>query len=136
MIVVDTNIIASLYLANPHPEEVEALYVTDRHWFAPRLWRSEFRNVLALYIRQKILTLNEALTIIAASEEVIGKLEFEPTSTHILSLARTSGCSAYDCEYVALARDLGTLLITFDRKLLASFPDTVLTPTAFLASSG
>src|SRR5688572_29978683 len=118
MIVVDTNIIASLYLENPHREEIEALLRKDSHWLAPRLWRSELRNVLALYIRQGMMRVEQALDIMTASEEFMRSVALESTSIDILTLAHDSGCSAYDCEFVALARDLGTVLITFDRKLL------------------
>lgn len=34
-------------------------------------------------------------------------------------------CSAYDCEFVWLARDLRLPLVTADRKVLDAFPDTV-----------
>jgi predicted nucleic acid-binding protein len=134
MIVVDTNIITSLYIENPHRQVVEALLADTPQWFAPRLWRSEFRNVLIQYIRHGRVTLDDALTVIEASEELIEELEFEPPSDQIMRLADHSGCSAYDCEYVALAHKLGTVLITFDRKLLSSFPNIAFTPTAFLAS--
>ncbi len=44
----------------------------------------------------------------------------------VLSLVNRSDCSAYDCEFVALARGLGVPLVTMDRKLAASFPETVI----------
>ena len=136
MIIVDTNIIAGLYIENPHVDEVEALLVAAPNWFAPELWRSEFRNVLIQYVRHSRIALLDALQIIDYAEELIGLVEVYPPSGQILRLAHTSGCSAYDCEYVALARALGTVLITFDRKLRTAFPTIAMTPSAFLALSG
>jgi predicted nucleic acid-binding protein len=49
-----------------------------------------------------------------------------------LQLAAESGCSAYDCEFVALARDLEVPLVTADRQLLAAFPSTAVSPEAFV----
>ena len=40
----------------------------------------------------------------------------------MLELVRDSDCSAYDCEFIALALQLGTKLITMDKKLLRAFP--------------
>lgn len=136
MIIVDTNIIAGLYIDNPHVAEVEALLVASPNWFAPELWRSEFRNVLIQYVRHSRIALMDALQIMDYAEELIGLVEVYPPSVQILRLADTSGCSAYDCEFVALARALGTVLITFDRKLRAAFPTIAMTPSAFLALSG
>jgi predicted nucleic acid-binding protein len=40
----------------------------------------------------------------------------------VFELVAKSRCSAYDCEYVALAEALGTILVTEDQKLLRAFP--------------
>ena len=56
MIVVDTNIIAYLYLPTEYTEGAESLLIREPIWSAPSLWRSEFRNVLALYLRKDIIS--------------------------------------------------------------------------------
>ena len=49
MIVVDTNILAYLYLPGDFTERAEALLAKDADWVAPTLWRSEFRNILVVH---------------------------------------------------------------------------------------
>jgi predicted nucleic acid-binding protein len=48
--------------------------------------------------------------------------EHEVDSRLVLELVRDSDCSAYDCEFVALAMALGVKLVTMDAKLLKAFP--------------
>lgn len=50
----------------------------------------------------------------------------------VLDLVSQSRCSAYDCEYVALAHDLNTKLITADKEILKYFTETAFAPKAFL----
>jgi predicted nucleic acid-binding protein len=50
--------------------------------------------------------------------------EYEVASLDVLSLINQSECSAYDCEFVALAKGLGVKLVTMDRKRVSRFPDT------------
>ncbi len=38
---------------------------------------------------------------------MVGWTGYSVISRHVLTLAEHSGCSAYDCEFVALAQDLG-----------------------------
>jgi predicted nucleic acid-binding protein len=124
MIVVDTNVIAYLMLPGEHTQAARHLLATDPSWCAPLLWRSELRNVLALYVRQRHLTVEEACELQTASEALLDGREYAVRSDDVLSLAAESGRSAYDCEFVALARSLGVPLVTSDRQLLASFPET------------
>jgi len=53
MIVADTNIITYLLLPTTYTSSVDSLYKIDPDWAAPLLWKSEFRNVLALYLKKK-----------------------------------------------------------------------------------
>jgi predicted nucleic acid-binding protein len=122
MIVVDTNIIAYLYLEGDRSLQVEQLLQKDTEWVAPLLWRSEFRNVLAMYIRKRHLTLDQAQQIMREAALLMQGREYEVVSFHVLELVASSDCSAYDCEFVALAEDLGTSLVTVDKKILKGFP--------------
>jgi predicted nucleic acid-binding protein len=122
MIVVDTNVIAYLYLPSEHTATAEALLQHDADWAAPVLWRSEFRNILAGYMRRGALTFEQACGLQREAESLLAGAEYEPDSLSVLELVRDSDCSAYDCEFVALAARLNTHLVTMDKKLLHAFP--------------
>ncbi|MCX8049884.1 MAG: type II toxin-antitoxin system VapC family toxin [Methylohalobius sp.] len=122
MIVVDTNVIAYLYLPTEYTPWAEKLMRRDPVWVAPTLWRSELRNVLAFYVRKQALSFDQAYGIQTEAENLLAGHEFEMDSYEVLRLAETSRCSAYDCEFVALAKRLGRSLVTEDKKILQAFP--------------
>ena len=123
MIVVDANIIACLLLPGTHTQNARAVFRRDPVWTAPLLWRSEVRNVLATTMRNKHLDLADATLAMNTAIDLLTGGEYAVDSTLVLELAHETGCSAYDCEYVALARELGVPLITEDRGLLTFFPN-------------
>jgi predicted nucleic acid-binding protein len=122
MIVVDTNVLAYLYLPADYTDAAERLQERDPDWNAPILWRSEFRNILAGYLRRGSLTFEQACAIQHEAEALLQGVEHEPDSKRVLELVRASDCSAYDCEFVAIAEELGTTVVTMDAKLLKAFP--------------
>ena len=134
MIVADTNIISYLFLPTVYSERASQLYKIEPEWAAPSLWRSEFRNVLALYIRQKIVTLAEALVLQDEAEALMTDQEFTVTSLQVLTLTDSSTCSAYDCEFVALAKQLSVKLVTQDKKILREFPNVAVSLDDYLVS--
>jgi predicted nucleic acid-binding protein len=133
MIVVDTNIVVYLYLPTEFTGEAEQLLNHDPVWAAPVLWRSEFRNVLALYLRKELVNLTKALQLQTEAESLLLENEYEVPSLDVFQLVQISTCSAYDCEFVALAQKLGTKLITMDKAILNSFPDTAISLKAFVS---
>lgn len=103
------------------------MLAADPDWAAPRLWRSEFRNVLALYLRKGILSLDDVLSVLDKAERLLASGEYEVPSVLVMQMVGASECSAYDCEFVALAQYLGVPLATQDRLLLRIFPATART---------
>lgn len=126
MIVVDTNVIAALYLPSNYTMQAESLLLQDVDWIAPLLWRSELRNVLIKYVRADLLNLEQACKIQQQAENFIAANEYQVNSVEVLKLASMSKCSAYDCEFVALAQFLNTKLVTQDKQVLAQFPQTAI----------
>jgi predicted nucleic acid-binding protein len=131
VILVDTNVLVSLLLPGEHTEQAERVLCRDPVWAAPLLWRSAFRNVLAVYMRQGRLALDQALQLMDNAEILMQGREYEVSSVCVLSLVAGTRCSAYDGEFVALAQDLGLSLVTSDARLLAEFPATAIAMDMF-----
>jgi predicted nucleic acid-binding protein len=132
MIVVDTNQVAYLLIGGDLTDTVRQVFMKDSAWAAPLLWRSEFRSILAQYIRRNELSLAQAKRLQQMAEELLAGREHLIESAKILRLVEQSKCSAYDCEFVALARELHHPLITSDKQILREFPKVAASPEAFI----
>jgi predicted nucleic acid-binding protein len=124
-------LIAYFAVRDANSELADAVFETDPVWVAPLLWRSELRSTLAKYMQHAGMTMEAALLALHSAEEAIGGREYSVSSERILELAVQSGCTAYDCEYVALAQDLGVPLVTADKQMLRVFPKTAVSLEKF-----
>ncbi len=131
MIVVDTNVIAYLLIPGDRTPQAEGVFSTDREWAAPPLWRSELRNVLTLYIRKDLIALDNAKELMEQAEMLVSDVP-AVASGDVLNLASSTGCSAYDCEFVATSQALGVPLITSDLKILKAFPAVAVSMLDFM----
>jgi predicted nucleic acid-binding protein len=135
VIVTDTNVIAYLLFQGDHTELAHRVFLRDSSWVVPGLWRSELRNVLASYIRGGHLSLDDAIQYMAEGEMLLRRAEHRVESPSVLRLAGGSGRSAYDCEFVAVADELGVKLVTADRQLARSFPEIAVLMDEFVSSA-
>lgn len=133
MIVVDTNIICYYWLDSSLSPKAEALREQDADWAVPPLWRSEFRNALLNSVRHQILAISDAIDVLERAEKLLQKGEIAVSSRVVMELAARSSCTAYDCEFVAVARDQGLRLVTTDKQVLREFPETAVSLGNFLA---
>jgi predicted nucleic acid-binding protein len=131
LIVADTNLIAYFLIKSGFTPEAHAVYQKDPDWIAPVLWRSELRNVLIQSLRHGSLSLEEILSIMSRAEGLMKDSSYQMDSSRVLRLAAGSGCAAYDCEFVALALDLGVPLVTEDRALLLKFKPIAVSMKSF-----
>jgi predicted nucleic acid-binding protein len=122
LIVVDANILAYYYLPGQFTSAARALMREEPDWAAPLLWRSELRSVLTGSLRREELNVHDVRRIQSEAEDLMSGSEYEMDSHSVLDLIDRCDCSAYDCEYVALAIQLGTRLVTMDARVLRAFP--------------
>ena len=125
MIVVDTNVICYRWMSSANSAAAEIALAKDPHWIAPLLWRSEFRNIVTLAIRRRALAIDSAQEIIRRAEASFEHCEFAVSSDTVLRLVARSNCTAYDCEFVALAHAEGVQLVTVDRQIIHEFPAAI-----------
>ncbi len=123
MVVTDVNVIAYLLIPGERSLLAEKAFRKDPDWIVPLLWKSEFRNIVALYMRQTGMPLAQAESTVERAESLVRGNEYNVQSKSVLTWIVDSRLSAYDAEYAALAKDLSVKLITVDKKLLreASF---------------
>ncbi|TMI75737.1 MAG: type II toxin-antitoxin system VapC family toxin [Bacillati bacterium ANGP1] len=131
MIVADTNLLAYLLLGGTGTPAAQAVFLRDPVWTAPLLWRSEFRSILAGYLRRRELRIDDAIKVQQKAEALLAGREHVVPSERVLKLVASSTCSAYDCEFVALADQLSVPLVTLDRAVLREFPVVAISPSRF-----
>lgn len=132
MIVADTNLILYLHISSDLSSLALQVLQKDSRWITPPLWQSEFRNALAGYMRRG-MSLEVAQAIMKDALQVMEGRQVIPDSDRVLVLAAHSSCTNYDCEFVALAEQLGVPLVTADKQLIKAFPDIAVSLEAFVA---
>jgi len=131
VIVVDVNVVAYFLIEGDKTASARELLHRDPDWRLPVLWRHEYLNVLATFAREGGATVAEARTIWRRGVELFGPREQNMDMESALVLATENRVSAYDAQYIALARQLRTVCVTEDRRLLRMFPALTRTMQTF-----
>ncbi|MBO6575556.1 MAG: type II toxin-antitoxin system VapC family toxin [Rhodothermales bacterium] len=122
--VIDANVLAAYYLARDPALRVR---LVGLEWYAPPIWRSEFMSTLRSWMVRRKLSLEAAVVAHGEAEvEIIPAPS--PDAAHVFALAEASGCSTYDCEYLAAAQMMDVPLLTLDAQVLRAFPQVARTP--------
>ena len=135
MIVVDANVIAYLLIAGAKTADAQAAYERDSHWVVPDLWRDEFLNVLATYVRQGGATLPLAQATWQAAEALFAGNERRADPQTVLEVADRFRLSAYNAQYLAIALESGVGLLTEERALRQSAPQHTATIREFITTN-
>jgi len=132
MIVVDANLIGNLLIKSDHSPLAVQVFEKDPDWYAPILWQSEVRSIVTSYFRHHRLTLDKGYQIMDEAHGLMTDHERFVSSNLVLEFVGTSRCTSYDCEYVALAKDMNLTLVTFDKQVVGAFPGTAVFPQDFI----
>ena len=133
MIVVDTNVVVQLLFGGAQRLVLQKLRARDLEWGAPAILLSELRNVMVGHVRRGTITKRRAVDMTEdASTSLAGRIS-GVSSRETIAVALECHLSAYDAEFVVLARRLRVPLATLDRAILGGAPD-VAVPPAILAA--
>ena len=129
MIVVDTNVITYLLIRGERSAAMDRLQGRDPDWIAPRLWLDEFLNVLSTCERTGKVTSEQSVELLEDALALMDGKSYEVPPERVLAVARRTGCSAYDSQYISLAEDMGLMLYTCDRLVLEKCPNLAFQPS-------
>jgi predicted nucleic acid-binding protein len=132
MIVADTNLVAQLILSLEMTGEAQEIYRRDSDWRLPALWRHEFLNVLASFLRFDKVPAARLLLAWRQAVELFAGATCDVDMPLALELAGERNISAYDAQFIALARTLSAPLITEDRRLRRAAPREAVSMRQFL----
>lgn len=130
--VLDTNVVVYHLLGtNPFAEEVDALWPELDDPIAPASWEAELINVLWLAVRARQLTQQSAhVRLELALQLGIRSVPSRPLLQSALAIGVQEHVSGYDALFVAVAARERRPLVTFDKRLLETFPDIAARPAA------
>ncbi|MCY3757488.1 MAG: type II toxin-antitoxin system VapC family toxin [Acidobacteria bacterium] len=123
MIVVDTNVMVRLVVGGADGADAAALFERDTEWAAPSILMSELHNVLIGFVRRGALTSELAKAMSDDAAVVLGGRIASVSGHQVIDVALECGLSAYDAEFVTLARVLGVPLATLDNEILRGAAD-------------
>ena len=123
MIVVDTNVMLRLLVGGEGSADAALLFERDPEWVAPIMLMSELRNVLLGLVRRGALVSGQAKAMTDDAAVILGDRIVSVTSSQVFDIALECGLTAYDAEFVALARTLGVPLATSDNAILQGAAD-------------
>ena len=132
MIVADSNLIAYLLIPGETSALADEVLLKDSDWAVPLICRSEVRNILTLYMRHEGMSLSQARRTMEKAEALWNGREYAVPSDDVLELTFHHNVTAYDGEFVVLAKQLGVALVTFDKPVRKAFPTLALGAEEFL----
>ena len=123
MIVVDTNVMIHLLTGGEDSLAADLLLQQNPEWAAPAILMSELRNVLLGMVRRGSLLLDQAKAMTDDATTILADRLVTVSGDQVLDIALECNLTAYDAEFVTLARTLGLPLATLDRAILRGAPD-------------
>jgi len=123
VIVVDTNVMVQLVAGGDQHDTAATLLLRDPVWSAPPILMSELRNVLVGLVRRGEITEGQATAMTHDASAILGDRVAAVSGRQTIAAALECGLTAYDAEFVVLARSLRVPLATLDRAILSGAPD-------------
>lgn len=134
MFVVDTNLVAALYVRGTHTPVALELLRRDNIWATDPFVLIELTNVLATYERQRFIPQSVAEDSLRQAHQFLAPNFHKVPHDVALSFARRYQITAYDARFVGAAAELGLKLTTEDARLRRAVPDLTQSAAEALAA--
>jgi predicted nucleic acid-binding protein len=132
VIVVDSNVIAYSLIHGDRTLDALRVRELDQDWRVPPVWRHELANVLVTYVREGGLPEKNAVSMYLSAVSSYGSGETELDPGMIMSQAIQHRLSAYDAQYLGLARQLKVLCVTEDAAIRRAAPGKAISMREFI----
>ena len=122
--VVDASVATKWFITEPHAAAALSLLEGNNELHVPDFFLLELDNVVCKWIRRGVITNVEG----DETRSALGRIPFHTHSSAGLrdpayAIANETGCTFYDCLYVALAILLGAQMVTADQRLYNALPN-------------
>ncbi|MBV9302278.1 MAG: type II toxin-antitoxin system VapC family toxin [Acidobacteriaceae bacterium] len=134
--VIDTNVIAYLLLGTlPFADEVRQFWHEVTETLAPATWEAELANVIWMAVRTGLMPTDKGIQRLRLAARLgIQSVPNRALWEGALHRALDSRLAVYDTLFVELAIRKQLPLVTFDSKVLSSFPEIARRPGALVAN--
>lgn len=132
MIVVDANLIGHFFIEGEFTPLALQVFEKDPDWHAPLVWQSEMRSIVTKHFRFQGMTFEKSQIVMNEAHDLMFEHERNVSSNLVIELVALSKCTSYDCEYVALAKEMNLTLVTFDKDIIRDFPQIAVSPQDFV----
>ena len=111
------------------------LFERETEWAAPNILMSELHNVLVGFVRRGAVTSEQAKAMSNDAAVVLGDRIASVSGRQVIDVALECGLTAYDAEFVALARALDVSLATLDKAVLHGAADVAVSLRTYRTTS-
>jgi predicted nucleic acid-binding protein len=119
--VVDASVVIKWFVPEIQREAAVRLLTLPHEYFAPDLLFAETANIIWKKVRRAELSATHGRQLAADITTIaVDTVPSRGLSEDAYRLAEATGCTAYDCLYLALAVRLKTRMITADERLAAA----------------
>jgi predicted nucleic acid-binding protein len=133
VIVVDTNVLVYYFIEGEKTRLAHQVFAHDSEWIVPSLWRHEFANVLATFVRTDTIALDVAQSVWRNAREAVQPYEASVELDDIIPFAVQNNIAAYDAEFLLLAESRNIRCVTEDRELQEKCPAIAISMSELLA---
>ncbi len=127
MIVIDASAALRWFIPASATASTYPLPDTDQPLVAPDLFLAEVRNTALVHMRKKELAREQAVAMVSTIDKLMaGYFPMADITEMAWSMALEFDHSVYDCYYIALARQLDTVLVSADQRMIRKFASTTI----------